>query len=474
MLRTFHKQIGLIFGYISFWIFFTGTIGYYRDDITIFMSEYLYKFDYKNSDYINLGLDYFKDSKAEVIRISKPSSTNPYISLSWKDKISDKETKRNRKVAFLDPQTGKEIKLTPTSGGKFLTSLHYNLWYIDMRTGRTITCFLGIVMMFLFITGVVIHKRFIKDFFVIRKKIFYRDSHILVSICSFVVLFGVIFSGVYLTQRFVLQGIYAGNNTNSAPMIKTINEQKKSNTKSISNEKLQNNFLILDSKRIQNLIKYPENVSQIEIIKANKNTIKINYYKKYGKKMDVDYEIYSLKNYEFLKSGQNKKSIGQTMKSFHIGDLNSDFMRFLFFVFGAFGCFISISGVKISQKNMKSQKSKAIIQILNNTFITGAFCATGIYFLLNQINFLPLKDTDCFFISLVAIFAGSVFIKNFSLILKFITLFVYAVVVCFALYQGALHNKSAFTLVLILTFVGAIFVYLLFKERKIIKFKVKN
>ena len=57
-----------------------------------------------------------------------------------------------------------------TYGGGFLSALHYDLWFINRATAREIIGYITVVMLFVLLSGILIHKRILKDFFSIKQK----------------------------------------------------------------------------------------------------------------------------------------------------------------------------------------------------------------------------------------------------------------------------------------------------------------
>lgn len=221
MLRLFHRYFGLTFTWIIFFIFFSGTLAYYKDDITLFMQPEYYKINYKNSEYLDTSLQYLKEHhpNSDIWRITPPSEFTPYITISWHDDVRVREHRRNRKIVKIDPDTSEIIRGRSTYGGGFLSALHYDLWFINRVTAREIIGYITVAMLFVLLSGIMIHKRILKDFFKFRQKSFWMDSHILASVSGFVIFLMLSVSGLYLVERFMLKGIYSEvANQNKASM----------------------------------------------------------------------------------------------------------------------------------------------------------------------------------------------------------------------------------------------------------------
>ena len=58
-----------------------------------------------------------------------------------------------------------------TYGGGFLSALHYDLWFINRATAREIIGYITVVMLFVLLSGILIHKRILKDFFNIKQSV---------------------------------------------------------------------------------------------------------------------------------------------------------------------------------------------------------------------------------------------------------------------------------------------------------------
>lgn len=158
-----HTWGGLLVTWLLFAIFFTGTLSFFRDEISLWMQPELQRIEPAPG----AGVDY---AVAELQRrapqaknwfISLPGPRSPALQVRWSNGKFDPEA-----VATLDPNNGAVLKPRETRGGGFFRNFHFSL---QMGVGGE--WIVGAVAMILFvalITGVIVHKKIFKDLFTFR------------------------------------------------------------------------------------------------------------------------------------------------------------------------------------------------------------------------------------------------------------------------------------------------------------------
>lgn len=519
MLRLFHRYFGLVFAWIAFFIFFSGTLAYYRDDITLFMQPEYYEVNYKNSEYIDTAVEYFKKHhpNSDIWRITPPGDLTPYISLSWQDNAKVKEHRRNRKSVKIDPNTSELLKGRTTYGGAFLSALHYDLWFVKRIAAREIMGYITVVMLFILISGIFIHGRILKDFFKFKKKSAWLDLHILSSVSGFVIFFMLAVSGLYLVERFMLKDIYlqvaeenkANLQENFNAKAKARNEERKKqralaklsaeqNLTSVSTQILTNNLDKNVSETVAKTHKFIPSIEQIKNIigkNNNKNIETIIIQRNFKDTAYVQLNFTSEKPFTDsgvglsakifdLSTGDQVEEIAERkldrasfvavfMKLFHIGEFGGSIVKFIFFIFGCAGLIMCASGVFLWSKKRHSNFAKNVIKTLNNTFFIGLFTALGSYFLANQLISYEVKlryeyEVYAFFTAFaIAFLFGILFVKRYAYaITSTITSLVFIVVSVVSIGNGSFANFAVFKISITCALVSVIFIYLSFKFAK--------
>ena len=526
MLRLFHRYFGLASTWVIFFIFFSGTLAYYRDDITLFMQPEYYKLNYKNSEYLDTSLKYLKKyhPNSDIWRITPPSEFAPYVTVSWHDDVRVREHRRNRKVVKIDPDTAEVIMGRSTYGGGFLSALHYDLWFINRATAREIIGYITVVMLFVLLSGILIHKRILKDFFKFRKKSFWMDSHILASVSGFVIFLMLSVSGLYLVERFMLKGIYleataqnrASMQENFTAKAKAKNEERKrqralakamteqnltaqkdeEGSKNLAEmrERLDKSIEFMPS-TIAKTAKFMPTTDQVKSIidkHSNENFesiviqrsvqsaayIQLNFVP--NKPFTDNGLSFEAKVFDAV-SGEKIEEIFERevpranlimlfMRIFHIGGFGGELVRFIFFVFGCLGLVMCASGAYLWSRKQHSKFAIYTIKVFNNAFFIGLFTALGVYLLANQL--IPYENKARYEYEVYAFFAaftliaivGAVFVKRYAYALSSVmTCGVFAVVFVISIANGSFVNFEIFKISLACLFVCLAFAWLSFK-----------
>ena len=485
MLRLFHRHFGLASTWVIFFIFFSGTLAYYRDDITLFMQPEYYKLNYKNSEYLDTSLKYLKKyhPNSDIWRITPPSEFAPYATVSWHDDVRVREHRRNRKVVKIDPDTAEVIMGRSTYGGGFLSALHYDLWFINRATAREIIGYITVVMLFVLLSGILIHKRILKDFFKFRKKSFWMDSHILASVSGFVIFLMLSVSGLYLVERFMLKGIYfeataqnrASMQENFTAKAKAKNEERK-RQKALAKAMTEQNLTAQkDEEGSKNLAEMRERLDRSVQSAAY---IQLNFVP--NKPVADNGLSFEAKIFDAV-SGEKIEEIFERevpranlimlfMRIFHVGGFGGELVRFIFFVFGCLGLVMCASGAYLWSRKQHSKFAIYTIKVLNNAFFIGLFTALGVYLLANQL--IPYENKTRYEYEVYAFFAafalisfvGAVFVKRYAYALSSVmTCGVFAVVFVISIANGSFVNFEIFKISLACLFVCLAFAWLSFK-----------
>ncbi|MGD9850584.1 MAG: PepSY-associated TM helix domain-containing protein [Nitrospirales bacterium] len=163
-----HTWGGLLFGWLLFAIFFTGTLTVFDQEITRWMQP-------EGHDLTPAPLDVDAAVRtldrlapyAERWWIELPSERMPFSTIQW-----------NQDGTFIsraiNSQTGQLLTLRDTHGGEFFYRFHYQL-LLD-QTGIWIVGAAAMAMLAALVTGLVIHHRIFKDFFTFRPTASYHRS----------------------------------------------------------------------------------------------------------------------------------------------------------------------------------------------------------------------------------------------------------------------------------------------------------
>ncbi len=155
-----HTWAGLLFGWLLFAIFFTGTLTVFDQEITYWMQPELHHVTPAplNVDAAVRTLEQVAPH-AERWWIELPSERTPVSTIQW----SQDGTFMSRSI---NPHTGQPLTLRDTHGGEFFYRFHYQL-LLD-QIGIWVVGAAAMAMLAALVTGIVIHHRIFKDFFTFR------------------------------------------------------------------------------------------------------------------------------------------------------------------------------------------------------------------------------------------------------------------------------------------------------------------
>jgi len=165
-----HTWAGLVFGWLLFAIFLTGTLTVFDKEITYWMQPELHGVRPSPVNLQAAGDQLARLApRAEEWWIELPHFRTPEVTISWQNPGEKDQGQRK-----LDPGTGEILTVRDTRGGDFFYRFHYQL-HLE-RLGTWIVGAAALVMLVTLIAGIVIHRRIFKDFFTFRPEASYHRS----------------------------------------------------------------------------------------------------------------------------------------------------------------------------------------------------------------------------------------------------------------------------------------------------------
>lgn len=196
-----HTWSGLVVGWVLFFVFLTGTAGYFTHEITRWMEP---------ERPLQVGVPEFDNRALAILamkRLEKVAPKAAYwnitlphwsqssrqwegFSVGWETMPAEGQERGVRGEERLDPLTGQliaDVVPRQTGGGKLLYRMHYALHYIDYPVAYRIVGVCTMLMLLAIVTGVITHKKIFKDFFTFRPGKGQRswlDAHNIVSVMA--------------------------------------------------------------------------------------------------------------------------------------------------------------------------------------------------------------------------------------------------------------------------------------------------
>ncbi len=171
-----HTWSGLVFGWVLFAMFMTGTASYFRPEITRWMEPETGR-PASYAQAAQGAVAYLNQTApdAQSWSITLPDERQATARLFWRPAPSPGEEAprrrgRSENRAVLDAATGQPVSPRDTRGGEFFYRVHFQMHYLPVLQGRWVAGLCAMFMLVAIASGVVTHKRIFKDFFTFRPR----------------------------------------------------------------------------------------------------------------------------------------------------------------------------------------------------------------------------------------------------------------------------------------------------------------
>lgn len=207
-----HTWSGLVMGWLLFTIFITGTIAFFRSEITYWMQPELHD-SVPGPQTLDHALDRLKTVSpgAAEWRVSLPDDRDPTVQIRWREYGETGGGKRGGHRETLNAANGQVIEPRETAGGGFLYRFHFELYALDRNTARTIVGIATMCMLVAIISGIITHKKIFTEFFTFRPKKGQRswlDAHAVTAVLALPFHLMITFSGLLLVSSSLLSWNY--------------------------------------------------------------------------------------------------------------------------------------------------------------------------------------------------------------------------------------------------------------------------
>ncbi|KMN12595.1 peptidase [Pseudomonas weihenstephanensis] len=157
-----HTWGGLIVGWLLFVIFLTGSLAVFDQEIDNWMQPELPAHHLTDVQAAERALGYLREHTPDAKQwgISLPNERTPALQASTGGR-------RDGVSVTLDPSTGEVLPVRETAGGFFFFFFHFTL-HMPGMLGIYLVGALAMGMLAALVSGIVIHKKFFKEFFTFR------------------------------------------------------------------------------------------------------------------------------------------------------------------------------------------------------------------------------------------------------------------------------------------------------------------
>ncbi|RON54742.1 PepSY-associated TM helix domain-containing protein [Pseudomonas frederiksbergensis] len=166
-----HTWVGLIFGWLLFAIFLTGTLAYFKAETSHWMQPEIPARSVSSEASLTLAQDYLQQHAPNASRwlIDLPTAREPGLTVRWQQAPAEPGKRGQFSKKSLDPLTGAEVQARETMGGDFFYRFHFQL-QMPYPWGRWLSTGAAMLMFIALITGIITHKKIFKDFFTFRPR----------------------------------------------------------------------------------------------------------------------------------------------------------------------------------------------------------------------------------------------------------------------------------------------------------------
>lgn len=209
-----HIWTGLLVGWLLYAMFLTGTVAYFKEEMTRYMMpELAAASPPPAAQTAQRVLDQIrvKAPEATQVSITLPTERKPFVSAFWVQPSPQGNRFTN---GTFDAHTGDALQTRATRGGEFFFRLHFNFHYIPVIWGRWIAGLCAMFMLVAIISGVITHKKIFVDFFTFRwgkGQRAWLDAHAGLSVLGLPFHFMITWSGLitlmFLYMPFGLQAL---------------------------------------------------------------------------------------------------------------------------------------------------------------------------------------------------------------------------------------------------------------------------
>ncbi|CAB3937874.1 PepSY-associated TM helix domain-containing protein [Achromobacter insolitus] len=203
-----HTWSGLIFGWVLFAMFLTGTLAFFRPEITSWMQPEIQTRPASAAQSVAAAQRYLSEHASDATRwfITPPSDREPLIQLLYQSP-KPKPGERGFVRVKLDPATGEAVTARQTRGGDFFYRFHFEL-ETAFPWGRWLASIAGMFMLVAIISGIITHKKIFTDFFTFRPRKggqrAWMDGHNALSVLGLPFHLMITFSGLVLFMAMLM------------------------------------------------------------------------------------------------------------------------------------------------------------------------------------------------------------------------------------------------------------------------------
>ncbi|MGE0798963.1 MAG: PepSY-associated TM helix domain-containing protein [Lautropia sp.] len=166
-----HTWVGLLLGWVLYAMFLTGTVAYFKDELSQWMRPELpMQATVPDPALVAQRMaDHFAERIPGTAQwgIRVPDARSNSVYAFWRAPPGV-QLRRGFGEGSFDPSTGQELSARATTGGEFFLRFHFQFHYLPALWGRWLAGLAAMFMLVAIISGVITHKKIFVDFFTFR------------------------------------------------------------------------------------------------------------------------------------------------------------------------------------------------------------------------------------------------------------------------------------------------------------------
>lgn len=405
-----HTWFGLVLCWVMYFMFVTGTLGYFDTEIDRWMKPEVPVSEAVSIEE-SLGI-----AQSHLEKVGQGATTwyigpaaergSDNIYVGWEfPHAEDEEHDHEDDHYHVHAQTGEVIDddIRETGGGQLLYRMHYNLHYIDKGFAYKLVGIITLIMFVGMITGIVVHKKIFQDLFTFRshkRSRTWLDLHNLMSVASLPFQIMITYSGLIFMVTVFFPLIGYGSFGFDKPTIKEELPKlfERERVKPLGEPATMTSFSEIGKQLDQEYT--PQGIRYFQVLApGDANARFIAYAYKGVADRAGETWVFNGVTGELIEkkspSHNAASTVSSTFMGLHEGLFAGPLVRWLYFVAGIMGCIMIASGaiywVRKRQGQADNQKIGPGFDLVNGlnigTFI-GLLSAIAAYFLANRL--LPL------------------------------------------------------------------------------------
>lgn len=422
-----HTWSGLTLGWVLFFVFATGTAGYFDTEIDRWMSPELPAAQsLPASQALDTATRTLQQNApgAERWFIGLPGSRNdPWLRVFWtKDPQSGNGNRR------LDAHTGEILTARATEGGQLLYRMHWRLHYFEDHVGEWIVGIASMFMLVATITGIIVHKKIFADFFTFRPGKGQRswlDAHNVLGVLALPFHLMITYSGLIFLVITLMPLVMAATYGTSEGDQRRYYDELRGRESRIERSGTQAPLTPLQPLLAQAESRWGEgHVRNIEVLQPNDANARIRIQQRdAGPLRSAEGMVFDGVRGELIEVQpavrSTPKAVNDVLLGLHEGLFAGTGLRWLYFFSGLLGTAMTATGLvlwtvkrrqRLEKKREVSQRGLRLVERLNVGTIAGLPIAIAAYFWANRLLPLDLADRSAWEANVMFIVWGLLFL----------------------------------------------------------------